>query len=607
MDTVIDIEANGLENATKIHCMVVDDADFASYEGIALYLELLNPEDRIIGHNFQRYDKPTLERILGIKIKAQIVDTLALSWYLYPELRKHGLEDWGVFFGYPKVPVSDWEGLSTEEYLVRCRQDVVINTMLWEKIQQDLLAIYETQEGVDHLIKYLSFKMECAELQESDLWSVDVEGATELLQELEKAHSVSTEALMGVMPKTPKTVWRKPPANPFNNDGTPSKHGLTWISRCEKAGVDTTVLKVKEQVGWDEPKPSSTVQIKKWLFDLGWKPATFIYQDDKAIPQVKFKEELCSSIKIMIAENPELKHLETLTIQKHRIEVLKALLEAQENGFVKAEIQGLTNTLRFKHRKPCANIPSLRKPYGKDIRSLFKARRADTELCGSDMASLEDRTKQHYLWDYDPDYVKDMQVPGFDPHLDLAESSGAVTTEQVFEYKAGHEEVISGIRHLYKGGNYACTYGSGVRGLARQLGIPQRAAAKIHKAYWDRNWSIKAVAANTITKNVQGKLWLWNPVSKLWYSLRHEKDIFSTLNQGTGVYCFDLWVYYVLQQRKQLTAQFHDEIILEVYKGRREETTKILKIAVQKVNAVLKLNRELDVDVKFGDNYAEIH
>jgi hypothetical protein len=35
-------------------------------------------------------------------------------------------------------------------------------------------------------------------------------------------------------------------------------------------------------------------------------------------------------------------------------------------------------------------------------------------------------------------------------------------------------------------------------------------------------------------------MWLYNPVSKFWYSAIY-KDIFSTLNQGTGVYCFDTW------------------------------------------------------------------
>ena len=49
------------------------------------------------------------------------------------------------------------------------------------------------------------------------------------------------------------------------------------------------------------------------------------------------------------------------------------------------------------------------------------------------------------------------------------------------------------------------------------------------------------------------------------------------------------------------------EVILCVKKGYRDQCTKLLKDAVQRVNKDLNLNRDLDVDVQFGDNYAQIH
>lgn len=93
----------------------------------------------------------------------------------------------------------------------------------------------------------------------------------------------------------------------------------------------------------------------------------------------------------------------------------------------------------------------------------------------------------------------------------------------------------------------------------------------------------------------------------MWYYLKAEKDRFSTLNQGTGTFCFDLWVKFILEARPQLTADFHDEVVLEVRKGNRDKATKLLKDCVGKVNDRLKLNRELDVDVSFGPTYADIH
>jgi hypothetical protein len=101
--------------------------------------------------------------------------------------------------------------------------------------------------------------------------------------------------------------------------------------------------------------------------------------------------------------------------------------------------------------------------------------------------------------------------------------------------------------------------------------------------------------------------WLWNPVAKMWFYLKAEKDRFSTLNQGTGTYAFDRWVFHILEQRPQITAQFHDEVILELKKGNQDAMTKILKTAIDLVNDELQLNRKLDCDVDFGESYAEIH
>jgi DNA polymerase I-like protein with 3'-5' exonuclease and polymerase domains len=68
-----------------------------------------------------------------------------------------------------------------------------------------------------------------------------------------------------------------------------------------------------------------------------------------------------------------------------------------------------------------------------------------------------------------------------------------------------------------------------------------------------------------------------------------------------------MWVGFILKEREQLTANFHDEIILEVKKGNRDKCVKLLENSIKKVNRMLKLNRELQVDVQFGNNYSEIH
>ena len=632
MEYVFDIECNGL-NPDKIHCAVIHSGDRDAWKyrdnTSQLFFNQCVEEDYLIGHNIIRYDIPVLERILGTKIKAKLVDTLALSWYLYPERNKHGLADWGVEFGIPKPVIDDWDNLSEAEYLHRCEEDVKINTMLWEKQKAYLEELYGV-DGYWHLVEYLTFKMHCAMLQEQNKWKLDVEGAEKLLTELTEKQGLALKALEGVLPPVQAFKKVRRPAKPFKADGTLSAHGVRWKDICDTHDIDfDNEDEHKIPNGYKPPKATSPQQIKDWLFGLGWSPETFKYVDDgfdergytkkRAIPQVKKDDDLCPSVLKLVKSYPQLQHLVDLGVVGHRKGKVSGFLRnMDEDGFVIAGVQGLTNTLRFKHAV-CENIPSVRKPYGKELRALLITSDG-MELCGSDMSSLEDRTKQHYMMPIDPEYVNDMNVDGFDPHLDIAVEAGFLSQMQAKAYKAKDftentddfaesysEAFLTAQRYKGKTTNYASTYGAGAQTIARGADATLKEGKALHKAYWDRNWSLNAIADDQETKTVNGMMWLFNPVSKIWHVLRSKKDIFSTLNQSTGTYCFDMWVREILKRDVKLLAQFHDEVIIEIPLGYRKGVTKYLKDCVGIVNDTLQLNRDLDVDVDFGGDYSEIH
>jgi hypothetical protein len=102
-------------------------------------------------------------------------------------------------------------------------------------------------------------------------------------------------------------------------------------------------------------------------------------------------------------------------------------------------------------------------------------------------------------------------------------------------------------------------------------------------------------------------MWVKNPVNGFWYSLRYEKDIFSTLNQGTGAYCFDQWVAHYMTRVPNIIGQYHDEVIQRVAIGNEKEHESVLRWAIDRVNEKLKLNINLDIDVQFGSKYSLIH
>jgi hypothetical protein len=614
-EIVFDIEANGF-NPTKIHCLGVrlnDNIKAAS--NYANMKSLLSKKDNIlIAHNCVRYDLPVLERLLGIKIKATIVDTLALSWYLYPTKTKHGLEEWGEYFGVPKPEVTDWDGQPIGVYLHRVKEDVKINSLLWDKMKRDLMILYESEEEMWRFIKYITFKMNCSQHQEEIKWKLDSKLAESTLELLRKKQQESFSELIKAMPSKPIIKKKKRPKEPYKRSGELSVHGEKWFALLKEQGLPEDTLETEVIDGYEEPKPTSHVQMKDWLYSLGWVPETFEFKRNKEtgevrqIPQIGIKNsggDICDSIKKLYVKEPALEILEGLSIVTHRITVFEGFLrDVDEDGYIKAQVGGLTNTLRFKHRT-LVNLIGVDKPYGKEVRGCLTCPDGYV-LCGSDMSSLEDRTKQHYMWAYDPEYVKEMMTPDFDPHIDIAVHGGALTKQQGQDHKDGKAD-YGAIRKKFKSVNYAAVYGSGAATIARTAGVTESEAKKLLEAYWGRNWSVKAIAEDATTKKIGDQLWLYNPVSRFWYSLRYEKDIFSTLNQGTGVYCFDMWVKQMIKRGVVPLGQFHDEIISLVKIGDEERTKKILKDSVQAVNKVLKLNRDLDVDVQFGKRYSEIH
>ena len=625
MRIVMDIETDGLlENVTKIHCLSYLNIDTEGNDVTTLldYEEmkelLLQDNLEICGHNIIRYDIPVLEKILNIKINAKLIDTLGLSWYLYPSEIKHGLEQWGEKLGVEKPKIKDWSNLRLKDYIHRCESDVEINKLLFLK-QLNYLAILYSSDlvQINNLINYLGFKLDCAREQEKVGCKINLDLVNESLQELYSLKNEKIRTLVEAMPKyiTYKEVTKPNKTHKIN--GELSNAGIKWFNLLADEGLPqdyegVVTVKVSEEDG----NPASTTQLKSWLDSLGWEPRTFEYRKNtageiKAIPQIYVDDQVCDSIKDLYTVEPALESLDMLSLINHRIGVFETMKNlTNSDNYIKAEIGGFTNTLRFKHRKPIANLPKVFKFYGDKIRGAIISPDENSILCGSDMSSLEDTTKQHYMYFFDPEYVTQMRVPGFDPHLDIAVLAGMLTPEQSEQHKR-KEVDYSQIRNKAKTVNFAGVYGAGPPKIALTTGMPLQQAQKLHKTYWDRNKAVKQVAKSAKTKTtiVDGieQMWLFNPVSRFWYSLRFEKDKFSTLNQGTGTYVFDLWVREVRLSGIKIMFQYHDEIAFHLKEFEQDIVKKKLLDSIEKVNKTVKLNVPLGVSVDFGKTYADVH
>ena len=118
---IFDIETDGLD-ATKIHVFswMDDEGVVQSTNDPEVMRQLVTGANTLVGHNIIRFDLPVLERLVGAKPTGTIIDTLPLSWYLFPQHIRHGLDDWGKRLGIAKPAIEDWDSLTYEEYKHRC-------------------------------------------------------------------------------------------------------------------------------------------------------------------------------------------------------------------------------------------------------------------------------------------------------------------------------------------------------------------------------------------------------------------------------------------------------------------------------------------------------
>lgn len=478
-------------------------------------------------------------------------------------------------------------------------------------------------EELERFLRYLQFKQECMQHQFENPICFDRELAVKSRDTLLKQQEQKVEQLKRVMPKVKKTKWQNKPKVTHKLDGTLSVAGNNWHKACKENGVNPAITKeerLKVFSHWEDPNPNSSDQVKDWLHSMGWEPCTYKYVrdkdtgDERRVEQVRKNGELTPSVLRLIEVAPEVEILEGLTIIQHRLSIFQGFIECaiEVDGkyYLRAEVGGLTNTLRFKHKKPLVNLPGVDKPWGTEVRSCLIAPEGEVFI-GADLSSLESTTKAHFIYPHDPEFAVDLTNPQFDEHLDLAVQKGEVSKED-YDYYTQNEESdnprwkgLSKTRKAYKPVNYGGVYGIGKAKLARETGWSQKVAADMLEQYWKRNWAVKEVAKEQFTKTVGNYTWLKNPLSDFYYELRYDKDRFSTLNQGTGVFIFDSWLVRARTKGYNGSGQFHDETLASVKD--QTQQSEALKYGIERLNKDLTLNVQFGVDIKTGKNYAEVH
>lgn len=469
-------------------------------------------------------------------------------------------------------------------------------------------------------LSYLSFRMDILREQEANPITLDVALCKNHLDELETIKEEKVEALKAAMPKKAIMSYKSKPKNCYKKDGTLSAHGERWFELLKQQRLPSdTEGPVGCIDGYEDGNPSSSQQVKDWLYSLGWKPRTFKFVRDKAtgderkIEQVRKDGMLCDSVLDLADKDPAIELLDGLTVVSHRIGVLNGFLKYEEGGKVVASAGGFTNTLRFQHRSPIVNLPGVSAKYGKYCRDVLVAKDGYM-MVGADVTSLEDSLKQHFIYPLDPEYVEQMNKENFDPHLALSIDAGRITEEDYDYYLNCKDEseqrfkAIKSIRKPMKTVNYACQYNVGAKTLARNSGMSEREAKVLIDVYWKKNWAVKKVAEEQYVKTLKdGSMWLKNPINGFYYSLRYERDTFSTLVQGSGDYVFNYWAMLCRRRGIKVLLTMHDEWLTEVPIGQEQDTIRLATEAMEELNERLQLNKTIRMDAQVGKSYANCH
>ncbi|MFZ0634999.1 MAG: DNA polymerase I [Candidatus Acidiferrales bacterium] len=286
-------------------------------------------------------------------------------------------------------------------------------------------------------------------------------------------------------------------------------------------------------------------------------------------------------------------------------DVLPELIDPRSGRLHTRFSQTGTATGRLSSSNPnLQNIP-IRTELGREIRAAFAAEEGNT-LLSADYSQIELRLLAHFS--EDPVLVESFRR-GEDIHSRTAQEVFGVAP---FAQTAEHRRAAKVI-------NFGIIYGLSAFGLAQQLGIEQKEAAKFIAAYFKRyrgvkdwlDWQVAETRKAGFTRTLFGRI---RPIPEILSpqpNLRNfaERTAMNTPLQGSAA---DLIKLAMIELHSQLATegfaskmilQVHDELLFE---GPHKEMAKLKTLVRDAMESAHKLLVPLVVDVKLGPNWRDM-
>jgi hypothetical protein len=600
---IFDLETDGLlDTVTTIHCAVTYDCTTGVYmeyrpTDIHKLVADLQAAPLIGGHNIITFDIPVLKKLFGVDLykTCEIVDTLLLSRLAYynlvnldektklpPRLKgMHGLKAWGYRLNSNKGTYGEqedaWDKYS-EEMLTYCKQDVTLNTVLYErlltkKVPEEALAIEQKfariiQRQVEHG------------------WLFDVKAA----QDLHVTLVAKKEALFAQLVNTftPLQDWISlKPAPMYTKKGDLSARYKNQLAK----GAHNDV---KNGWGyWEELvfNPGSRAHIRRWMEEVyGW---TSPKKTEKGTPIIN--EEVLKGVKF-----PEAVLLREYFLSQKILGMVAEgknawLKVVQEDGRIHGQINTLgAVTGRCTHNRPnVAQTPASHSFMGKECRRLFIVPRGK-KIVGCDASGLELRMLAHYMAIYDGGEYGEQVVNG-DIHTINQKAAGLPTRDQAKTFI------------------YGFLYGAGVAKLGQIVNGSVKQGKILRNRFLAKLPALESLSDAVKDKASKGYLLGLN---KRMYYIRSSHSALNVLLQGAGAMVMK---YYLVALDKELQKQWtpgkdyefigniHDEVQLEVTEGIAKDVARVCEAAFPIVEEELKFRVKLEGEAKIGNTWEETH
>lgn len=455
MKLAIDVEANGLDNPTKIWCIVTKDIDTGVVDVYRNLTDDVQELDRFksvfekrplwIGHNVLGWDFIHLGRLLDLCVRDvdhHTVDTFIVSKLVdFPREGGHSIEDYGLEFGFEKLVMTDFSKLS-EEMVTYCIRDVEISEKIFHKYKKVLSdPKWKMALDTEH-----QFQWQGVNALQKNGFAFNVEKCQNLLSKVTKELEKLDEDINLFPPRVTCIREVHPRLTQY---GTLNRGDFRFDTSGDLSQYNGGPFC---RIKYSAFNPASPKQVVELLWKSGWQPEertkTSILTD-RELRKLEREKVDQSSIDTLLAKQKHFKvygwkvnekNLNTLpdtapsaarTLSKRilyesrRRTLTEWLNLVNDTGRIHGKFQGIGAwTHRMAHQKPnMANIPNTldlaNRPrlLGAEMRSLFIAPKKRL-LVGIDAAAIQLRIFAHYIDDaaFTKSIVEGKKEDGSDPH-----------------------------------------------------------------------------------------------------------------------------------------------------------------------------------------------